>query len=52
MDNLRLLCGAHHHWFIHRLGWKIVAHPDGTTDATSPQGKITYSHGPPGGQAA
>jgi hypothetical protein len=46
LSNLRMLCGVHHHHFIHRLGWKITAHPDGTLTAISPHGKTVHSHGP------
>ncbi|HEX3963456.1 MAG TPA: HNH endonuclease, partial [Trebonia sp.] len=46
LTNLRLFCWAHHHIYIHRLGWKIIAHPDGTLTALSPQGKAIHSHGP------
>jgi hypothetical protein len=46
LANLTSLCLAHHHHFIHRLGWKIIAHPDGTATAISPQGKAIHSHGP------
>jgi hypothetical protein len=46
LSNLRMLCGVHHHHFIHRLGWKIIAHPDGTLTAISPHGKTVHSHGP------
>jgi hypothetical protein len=55
VENLRLYCLVHHHHFIHRLGWQIIHHPDGTRDAISPSGKVTRSHplpahgqGPPG----
>jgi hypothetical protein len=46
LRNLRLYCLAHHHHFIHRLGWTIVAHPDGTTTAISPHGQVIDSHRP------
>jgi len=46
LANLRLYCHAHHHVYIHRLGWKIIVHPDGSSTATSPHGKIVHSHGP------
>jgi hypothetical protein len=49
LANLRLFCLAHHHHYIHRVGWKITAHPDGALTAISPQGKTIRSHGP-GGQ--
>ena len=45
--NLDLYCLAHHHHFIHRLGWRIIKHTDGTRDAVSPDGKITRSHHSP-----
>jgi 5-methylcytosine-specific restriction endonuclease McrA len=48
MENLDLYCGTHHHHFIHRLGWRIVKHPDGTREAISPRGKVIRSHAPPG----
>ncbi len=44
LSNLRLFCWAHHHIYIHRLGWKIIAHPDGTVTAVSPRGAATHSH--------
>jgi Domain of unknown function (DUF222) len=46
LENLRLYCLVHHHHFIHRLGWKIVVHPDGSSDALSPRGRVVHSHGP------
>jgi hypothetical protein len=46
LSNLRLFCWAHHHIYIHRLGWTIIAHPDGSLTAISPQGKATHSHRP------
>jgi hypothetical protein len=52
LDNLDLYCFAHHHVFIHRYGWQVIKHPDGTRDAISPDGKIVRSHAPhapPGG---
>jgi hypothetical protein len=55
MENLHLYCLVHHHHFIHRLGWRIIHHPDGARDAISPSGKVLRSHpsvgngqGPPG----
>jgi hypothetical protein len=42
------LCAFHHLIVIHRWGWTLTLHPDGTTTATSPDGRRTYhSHGPP-----
>jgi hypothetical protein len=46
LDNLKLLCLAHHHHFIHRLGWNIRVHPDGSSDAISPRGRVIRGHGP------
>ena len=43
-----MLCQYHHDICIHRLGWDIELLPDGSTRATSPDGKtILRSHGPP-----
>ena len=48
LTNLMLLCTFHHLIAIHRWGWGIVLHPDGTVTATSPDGgKTLHSHGPP-----
>ena len=47
LRNLRLLCRFHHLIVIHRWGWKLTCHPDGTTTATSPDGRALHSHGPP-----
>ena len=42
------LCAFHHLIAIHRWGWTLRLKPDGTTTATSPDGRRTYhSHGPP-----
>ncbi|HUN30912.1 MAG TPA: DUF222 domain-containing protein [Trebonia sp.] len=59
LANLRLYCFAHHHIYIHRVGWKVTVHADGSSTATSPHGKVIHSHtpgqprppgtGPPGG---
>ena len=48
LENLDLYCLVHHHHFIHRLGWKIIKHADGTREAISPRGKIIRGHAPPG----
>jgi hypothetical protein len=49
LDNLALLCHFHHLIAVHRWGWTLQLHGDGTTTATSPNGhKILHSHGPPG----
>jgi HNH endonuclease len=47
LGNLRLLCRFHHLIVIHRWGWTITCHPDGTRTATSPDGRTLHSHGPP-----
>ena len=53
LTNLMLLCSFHHLIAIHRWGWGIVLHPDGTVTATSPDGdKTLHSHGPPPAAAA
>jgi hypothetical protein len=49
LTNLLNLCAFHHLIAVHRWGWGIALHPDGTVTATSPDGKRTlHSHGPPG----
>jgi 5-methylcytosine-specific restriction endonuclease McrA len=53
LDNCILVCQFHHDVCIHRKGWQLILHPDGTTEARSPDGKQTlYSHAPPTEQAA
>ena len=53
LTNLTLLCTFHHLIAVHRWGWGIVLHPDGTVTATSPDGdKTLHSHGPPPARAA
>jgi hypothetical protein len=48
LPNLVPLCTFHHLIVIHRWGWALRLKPDGTTTATSPDGRRTYhSHGPP-----
>jgi len=44
IENIDLYCFAHHHHYIHRLGWKIIKHPDGTREAISPAGGVISSH--------
>jgi Domain of unknown function (DUF222) len=47
--NLVPLCTFHHLTAIHRWGWTLTLHSDGTTTATSPDHtRILHSHGPPG----
>jgi hypothetical protein len=46
--NCALLCQFHHDVCIHRRGWQLTLHPDGTTEARSPDGRQTlHSHPPP-----
>jgi HNH endonuclease len=48
VGNCVLLCYFHHHVVIHRWGWTLVLHPDGTRTARSPDGaKVLRSHSPP-----
>jgi hypothetical protein len=48
LSNCLLLCAFHHLIAIHRWGWQLTLHPDGTTTATSPDHTRTYhSHAPP-----
>jgi len=47
-----LLCQFHHDVCIHRWGWQIILHPDGTTSAYGPDGQVVHSHSPPTAQAA
>jgi Domain of unknown function (DUF222) len=43
-----MLCQYHHDICVHRLGWEIELLPDGSTRATSPDGRtILRSHPPP-----
>jgi hypothetical protein len=49
--NCLLLCGFHHDIAIHRWGWQIILHPDGTTSAYGPRGQILHSHSPPTARA-
>jgi hypothetical protein len=53
IHNLGLFCEFHHEICIHRWGWTITLHPDGTMEAGSPDGKqILRSHAPPDQRAA
>ena len=47
VDSCVLLCQFHHDVCIHRWGWRIVLHPDGTTSAYGPHGQVLHSHSPP-----
>jgi hypothetical protein len=43
-----LLCFFHHQVVIHRWGWTLILHPDGTTTAWNRnKAKVLHSHGPP-----
>src|ERR1700677_1094816 len=45
VTGLRNFCHFHHHVLIHRQGWTITPHPDGTSEARSPDGAtIIRSH--------
>jgi hypothetical protein len=47
LDNLKDYCWWHHHVMLHQLGWTLTAYPDGTSQVTSPAGKVIRSHSPP-----
>jgi hypothetical protein len=47
LTNLKDYCHWHHHVLLHQMGWKLTAHPDGTSQVTSPAGKTIRSHSPP-----
>ena len=48
LDNCILLCFHHHQIVIHRMGWTLVRHPDGTTTAWNrDRTKVLRSHSPP-----
>jgi predicted restriction endonuclease len=48
LKNLILLCRFHHLIAVHRWGWTITLHPDGTLTANSPdRRRVLHSHGPP-----
>lgn len=48
LDNLILLCFAHHMGFVHSAGWTITGQPDSATHFTSPDGRLTLTTHPPG----
>jgi hypothetical protein len=53
VGNCICVCQYHHDVCIHRRGWQLILHPDGTTEARRPDGKqVLYSHAPPTEQAA
>jgi hypothetical protein len=48
LANLALVCQYHHDVRIHRRGWQLTLHPDGTSEACSPDRRqLLRSHGPP-----
>jgi hypothetical protein len=47
LTNLKDYCYWHHHVVLHELGWELTVHPDGTSQVTSPGGKIIRRHSPP-----
>ena len=47
VGNCLMLCQYHHDVCIHRQGWRIILHPDGTTTVYGPAGQTVYSHAPP-----
>ena len=47
LSNCLLLCSFHHLILVHRWGWTIALNADGTTTATSPDGRKLHSHSPP-----
>jgi hypothetical protein len=48
LHNLGLFCEFHHETCIHRWGWQVTLHPDGTMEARSPDGRqVLRSHAPP-----
>ena len=47
LGNLKDYCWWHHHVVLHERGWALTVHPDGTSQARSPAGKIIRSHSPP-----
>ena len=47
LAGLKLYCWWHHHVVLHEMGWRLIVHPDGTSEVKSPGGKIIRSHSPP-----
>jgi hypothetical protein len=48
VDNCGLFCEFHHETCIHRWGWQVILHPDGTMEARSPDGRqVLRNHAPP-----
>ena len=47
LAGLKDYCHWHHHVVLHQMGWQLTVYPDGTSQVTSPGGKIIRSHSPP-----
>jgi Domain of unknown function (DUF222)/HNH endonuclease len=48
IHNLALFCEFHHETCIHRWGWQVTLHPDGSMEARSPDGRqLLRNHAPP-----
>jgi len=47
LAGLKDYCWWHHRVVLHRMGWKLIVHPDGTSQVRSPGGKVIRSHSPP-----
>jgi hypothetical protein len=47
LAGLKDYCWWHHHVLLHQMGWQLIVFPDGTSQVTSPAGKIIRSHSPP-----
>ncbi len=53
VQNCAMYCEFHHETCIHRWGWQVTLHPDGTTEARSPDGRqVLRNHAPPNRSAA
>src|SRR5579872_2180062 len=53
LHNLGLFCEFHHETCIHRWGWQVTLHPDGSMEARSPDGRqVLRNHAPPPRRAA
>lgn len=53
VHNCGLFCEFHHETCIHRWGWEVILHPDGTMEARSPDGRqVLRKNAPPSQRAA
>ncbi|MGH3280050.1 MAG: DUF222 domain-containing protein [Trebonia sp.] len=53
VHNCALFCEFHHETCIHRWGWQVILHPDGTVESRSPDGRqVLRKHDPPSQRAA